>query len=167
MKHIVESLVRFGLLSLIIGVAVGASAHFFFNWTPLTHHTFASCWDFIFNWRTFALTFLGLGIALFLRQVIIVLTRKIWYPAKRPTSLPPYLSMPLARSSDPCLLPIELPILWRSRNRYRSRRQFLYLALPAPIASNVTSNAINWHLFSQSITSNTKCVRVGFSYNIG
>jgi len=77
MKHIVESLVSFGLLSLIIGGAVGASAYLFFNWRPLTDDAFASCWDFIFNWRTFALTFLGLGIALFLRQVIIVLTRKI------------------------------------------------------------------------------------------
>jgi hypothetical protein len=77
MKRIVESLVMFGALSLIIGVIVGGSAYLFFNWTPLTHHTFTSCWDFICNSRTLTLTFLGLGIALFIRQVIVVLTRNI------------------------------------------------------------------------------------------
>ena len=74
MKHIVKSLVMFGGLSLIIGVIVGASAYLFINWTFLIHHTLTSCWDYIFNWRTFTLTFLGLGILFFLRQVIVVLT---------------------------------------------------------------------------------------------
>lgn len=96
MKRIVESLVMFGALSLIVGVIVGASAHLFFNWTPLTHHTFASYWDYISHSRTVTLTLIGLGIALFLRQVIVVLTRNTWCPANRPLSLPPYLSMPLA-----------------------------------------------------------------------
>ena len=75
MKHILENVVMFGALSLIIGVIVGVSAYFFFNWTPLTDQTFASYWDYIFSSRTFTLTFLGLGIALFLRQLIVVLTR--------------------------------------------------------------------------------------------
>ena len=77
MKHIVESLVMFGALSLIIGVIVGASAYLFINWTLLTHHTLASYWDYIFNCRTFTLTLLGLGIVFFLRQVMVALTGNI------------------------------------------------------------------------------------------
>jgi len=75
MKQIVESLVMFGMLSLIIGIIVGTSAHLFFNWTPSFNHSLSSCWDFIITWKTFTLSFLGLGIALFLRQLIVVLTR--------------------------------------------------------------------------------------------
>ena len=77
MKRIVENLVMFGALSLIIGVIVGASACLFFNWTPLTDHTIALCWEYVFNWKTLTLTFVGLCIVLLLRQVIIVLTRNI------------------------------------------------------------------------------------------
>jgi hypothetical protein len=75
MKHIVESLVLFGVLSLIVGIIVGASTHLFSNWSPSTDHTFTSCLDFILNWKTLTLTFLGLAIVLLLRQVIVVLTR--------------------------------------------------------------------------------------------
>ena len=75
MKRFIDSLVMFGALSFIIGVIVGVSAYFFFNWTPLTDHTITSYWDYISNSRTVTLTFIGLSIAFFLRQVIVVLTR--------------------------------------------------------------------------------------------
>ena len=75
MKQIVESLVMFGALSFIIGIIVGVSAYFFFNWTPLINHTFESYWHYISNSSILTLTFIGVGIAFFLRQIIIVLTR--------------------------------------------------------------------------------------------
>ena len=74
MKDIVVGVVVLVTVTLIIGVIVGASAYVCFDWTPLTHHTFKSCWRYISNWRTFTLIFLGFGVALFVRQVIVILT---------------------------------------------------------------------------------------------